>query len=253
MPSAAVRFSVEAVFLILVALGAGLARLAPIVIVAVMAVAWVLVALVERAYAREAARAAGDESVKAAEPAAAVEPPRHVSLVEAERAEPPEARTEPQPELEPELEPELAVSERSARAILATGPPPVVESSRAEPEPEHEPEPEPDPQPEPAHEPEPEPVQQREPEPRPEPEPEPEPEPVYSGPPREWSVWDLQRIVRDHPDHPRQEEWSALILSLRDFARADGMLPLDFDDLVRESFGGLLAAEPAPTETAAAP
>ena len=29
-------------------------------------------------------------------------------------------------------------------------------------------------------------------------------------------------------------------LSLRDFAAADGALPPDFDDLVRESFGDLL-------------
>jgi hypothetical protein len=77
---------------------------------------------------------------------------------------------------------------------------------------------------------------------------EPEPQPVYSGPAREWSVWDLQRIVRDRPDDPRQEEWAALVLMLRDYARADGTLPPEFDELVRESFGALLA-----TETAAAP
>jgi hypothetical protein len=33
------------------------------------------------------------------------------------------------------------------------------------------------------------------------------------------------------------------VLSLRDFARADGMLPVEFDELVRESFGSLLTAE----------
>jgi hypothetical protein len=54
--------------------------------------------------------------------------------------------------------------------------------------------------------------------------------------------------VRDHPEDPRQEEWVAVILSLREFARADGMLAVEFDDLVRETFGALLL-EP---ETAAA-
>jgi hypothetical protein len=39
-----------------------------------------------------------------------------------------------------------------------------------------------------------------------------------------------------------------LVLTLRDHARADGTLPLEFDELVRESFGALLA-----TEAAAAP
>jgi hypothetical protein len=149
---------------------------------------------------------------------------------------------------EPPPEPVLAVSEQSARAILATGPPPVPEPPRphpkAQPEPESVSVPEPEPEPEPEVEPEPEP------EPDPEPEPEPEPEPSLSGAPREWSVWELQRLIRDLPDDRRQEEWAALVLSLRDFARADGMLPVEFDELVRESFGSLLTG--GQTEGAAA-
>lgn len=231
MPSATVRFAVEAAFLALVALGAGLARLDPFAIVGLMAVALIVVALVERAYAREAARAAGRPG--AAGPVA--EPFQQVDVVDAH------------PEAEPvrdageaveQPEPELAVSERSARAILATSPPPVPEPAARgttdpvpEPEPEHEPEPGVEP----------------------ELEPEPEPEPSYGGPPREWSLWDLERLVREHAGDRRQEEWAALILSLREFARADGMLPVDFDDLVRESFGGLLETAGAAREAAAAP
>ena len=38
------------------------------------------------------------------------------------------------------------------------------------------------------------------------------------------------------------EELSYLLMYLREFASADGLLPADFDVLVRESFGDLLAA-----------
>jgi outer membrane biosynthesis protein TonB len=233
VPSAAIRFALEAAFLILVAVGAGLAQLDPLVIVALMAVAWVLVALVERASAREAARAIPKD-------AETPEPDRHVDLVEPVEEEP---------------EPEPTVSERGARAILATGPPPVPEPERVErmPEPEPSPEPraEPAAQPEPA--PEPEPAPQPEPEPELEPEPEPEPEPHFAGPPREWNLWELERLVRDRPADAQQEEQAALVVSLRDFARPDGTLPLEFDQLVRESFGALLSDDGVPSEAAAAP
>ena len=276
MPSATTRFALEAAFLILVALGAGLARLEPVVIIALMAVAWILVALVERASAKEAAAAAADELPHETEALVGPEPPRHVDRVEIERAalpdpvqsEPAEAAHEPgEPEVEPE--PAIAVSERSARAILASGPPPIPEGARPEPESEPEPEPEPEPEtesepepePEPESEPqlEPEPKPQPEPEPEPEPdpesepEPEPEPEPAYSGPPREWNIWDLQRLARERPDDARQDEWVALLLSLRDFAHADGTLPPDFDVLVRESFGAALVPGSPRPEAAAAP
>ena len=249
-PSAAVRYAVEAAFLILVALAAMLARLEPIVIVALIAVAGVIVVLVERVFVRSAEPAPAKEVVHA-------EPSRNVELEDADRApveaaaeeEPVEPEPQPEPQAEPRAEPELAVSVRSARAILATGPPPVVEPPRARQEPEPKVERDPEPQRASASEQRSEAETERE----PEPEPKPELESVLSGPPREWSVWDLQRIAREHPEHPRQEEWTALILSLREFARADGMLPIDFDPLVRESFGDLLVAEPTQPETTAAP
>ena len=118
-------------------------------------------------------------------------------------------------------------------------------------------EPEPAPTPVPVHvAPEPEPPRLVSvPEPEPEPArvpaiaPEPEPEPISAaaviriGGPRQWNVWDLERVAREHAggDPVADEERTFLLMYLRDFAGADGLLPADFDDLVRQSFGGLVA------------
>jgi hypothetical protein len=92
------------------------------------------------------------------------------------------------------------------------------------------------------------------PEPLPEPEllPEPEPEPRgapvvpigVGGAPRQWNLWDLERLARQHAgaDDVRDEERSFLLMYLRDFAGPDGLLPIDFDALVRDSFGELVGA-----------
>jgi hypothetical protein len=213
MPSVTVRLTIEAGFLALGAVGAVLAGLEPILFVALVAGAALLVALVEGAHARAASRGSASNETPSEEPAA----PIQVESVDAE----------PAPEPEPRNEPVVAVSERSARAILASAPPPVQEAHPRVTVPLPEPEREPDP------------------------EPEPEPEPASSGPLSEWNIWELQRLVRDRPDDDRHEEWTAMILSLRDFARADGTLPPEFDELVRDSFGELLAG--ARTEAAAAP
>jgi hypothetical protein len=134
---------------------------------------------------------------------------------------------------------------------------PVVAIAEPEPEPEREPEPEPEPVPEREHEPEPEPVELVVVPPLP---PEPKPELVPVGPPeadggaifelplrggtRGWNLWDLERRARERygEDHYRDEEWSALFVYLREYASPDGMLPADFDDLIRSSFGELLTA-----------
>jgi hypothetical protein len=60
--------------------------------------------------------------------------------------------------------------------------------------------------------------------------------------PRRWNLWDLERRARDesHKDPDRFEEWSYLFVHLRQFATPDGSLPMEFDGLVRESFGELL-------------
>lgn len=147
--------------------------------------------------------------------------------------------------------------ERPAVKAVAPSPEPeepsVVEPVAVEPEPEPEPEREPEPQPVP----EPvrvlEPVPDLEPEPQPEPEPEPEPEPLPAATvvaigippePRQWNLWDLERLTREASgaDAVIDEERSYLLMYLRDFADADGELPVDFDALVRDSFGELVGA-----------
>ena len=234
MPSAGVRFAAEAAFLVLVAMGLGLAHFSPVVIAVVMFVAWALVAMLERASAKETARAR-DPSEDEPQPM----PPPHVERVEvepaaAEQSEPVAAEPEQESEQEQQPDavpvPEPAVGERSARAILASGPPPLP----AEPPKEKSarrvirrgapPKAAPAPPPPPL-------------------EPEPEPVPAASVPAREWNLWELQRAARDAHDDQRHEEWSALLMYLREFANADGDLPIEFDGLVRESFGPLLDAE----------
>jgi len=114
-----VRFLLEATFLVLVAVGAGLAGLQAVWIGVVMFGAWLLVALVERGGSRRGrASAAPPEAERELEPERQPEP-------DPERA--PEPTPEPEPEPEPERRPELAAV-----------PPPS---------PEPEPEPEPDPEP----------------------------------------------------------------------------------------------------------
>jgi hypothetical protein len=227
VPSAGVRFAGETAFLILVALGLGLAEFDPVVIGVVMFIAWVLVALLERASSKEAARAAEAESELAPVP------PAHVERVEVEPVTVDAAVQESEQEPEPESEPEPTVSERSARAILASGPPPLPGEppKRAKQKPPRRR------------------LVERRPEPKappPPPPPEPEPEPAVQGPPREWNLWELQRAARGAPDDARQEEWTALLIHLREFANADGDLPIEFDALVRESFADVLASEREP-------
>jgi hypothetical protein len=133
--------------------------------------------------------------------------------------------------------------ERPGAVVVSVEP---QEVARA-PEPEAEPEPEPA-EPEPALEP----VRVLQPVPDLEPEPEPEPEPVpvattvvpigVSALPRQWNIWDLERLTREASggDTILDEERSFLLMYLRDFAGPDGALPIDFDGLVRDSFGALV-------------
>jgi hypothetical protein len=70
------------------------------------------------------------------------------------------------------------------------------------------------------------------------------PVPVRATAPREWNLWELEAMAREDAgrDELRDEERSLVLLHLRPFASAKGVLPVNFDDLVRESFGELLAA-----------
>jgi hypothetical protein len=106
------RFALEALFLVLLAIGAGLADLRPGFIVLVMAVAWLLVAIVE--YTAERISAAplsyllpqrGDPPADEAE-AAWPMPEERTVVAPPERPEP-----EPEPEPEREPEPELPLDE----------------------------------------------------------------------------------------------------------------------------------------------
>jgi outer membrane biosynthesis protein TonB len=251
MPVVGPRFLIEAAFLVAVAVGAGFARLGALTIILVMAGAWLLVASVEWMISRAKVRAAGPEAMAA--PAAPLE----------EARQPPAVRT-----VEPAPEPTLAGS---------PAPSPVAE--RGEPEPASAPEPEVSPAPTPTPEPEipeipaepappetppeqprvavvaavpqpePEPVQPQPPAPAPAAPPEPEPTvvaftPRSLGVPRQWNLWELERIARDQSgtDTERDEERSFLLMYLREFADADGVLPTSFDAIVRESFGDVLDA-----------
>jgi hypothetical protein len=61
--------------------------------------------------------------------------------------------------------------------------------------------------------------------------------------PRQWNIRDLEQLAREHAgsDPIADEERTFLLKYLRDFAGPDGMLPPDFDELVRQSFGGIVA------------
>jgi hypothetical protein len=68
--------------------------------------------------------------------------------------------------------------------------------------------------------------------------------PAPSGP-REWNIWELERLARadSGKDVYRDEERSFLLMYLREHANAEGLLPLDFDEVVRDSFGDLVGAQ----------
>src|SRR6266542_927195 len=142
----------------------------------------------------------------------------------------------------PKPRPGLASSPQAPQPVESV---PVV-TPRPE-QPEHEPEPEPTPvtvAEEPAPEPEPVRVLQSVPEPELEPEPaaaEVVPIGIGAGP-RQWNLWDLERLTREASgtDFALDEERTFLLMYLREFAGPDGSLPVDFDGLVRDSFGELV-------------
>ena len=199
MKASLIRFLIEAAFIVLIAAAVAMAHLGKLWIALAVGGAWVLVALVERSVQADNSR---------------LREGRLGFLFNRSEAE--------TPNVEP-VEREL--------------PPPPSHVTVLESEPEE-------------HEPEPEPVQlQSVPDPPPEPEPEPEPEaeaqpevaylPRADGPPREWNVWELERLAREREgqDSARDEELAFLLVELRQFANADGHLPVTFDPVVRDAFG----------------
>jgi hypothetical protein len=212
VPVVGSRFLIEAGFIIAVAVIAGIERLSTWWIIAVVAGAWIIVAIVEIVvWARQvvARQPHAVELDAAAESASPVVVPRAPASV---TAQPPvESQAEPAPAPEAQREPEPVPSPERPRIVAVPPPPP-------------------------------------EPEPQPEPE-EPEPDaarvvaflPANEGP-REWNLWELERAAREHAggDVARNEERSYLLMYLREFAGTDGVLPTDFDGLVRDAFGDVL-------------
>jgi hypothetical protein len=145
------------------------------------------------------------------------------------------APLEPEAELRPDAQAQPVAEHPPEPAPAEPVPPPMPEPTPPVPEPEPTPEPE-------------EPVPQLEVVPEPAPVDE-EPDPVVTylqqrldGEPREWNVWDLERIAREIEggDVARDQELAFLLVELRQFANADGQLPESFDPVVRESFGEFL-------------
>jgi hypothetical protein len=263
LPSRRARFIFEAAFLLLVALGAALMELRPLAIVLLMGCAWLLVALIERASSRETGRGQpeeADEELPFAEEEAEPEPPAGVepvgddSTVEAHgwfrlrRRRPAEAQPSPTAEFqahEPATEPEVGDAEPEeapsppAEATVShpseeTPGPAVTKRPLDLPGLENTPASIPAPRPRRALARSARRVVQP---------PAPPPTPPPAPPAREWNLWDLERRAREQAGNARRdEEWSALFTHLRVFANTDGVLPKEFDKLVRESFGELIEA-----------
>jgi len=203
VPVVGSRFLIEAGFIIAVAVIAGVERLSTWWIIAVVASAWIIVAIVEIVVWTRQVAPRHAHVVESAPPAF---PPAEPVRV---RVQPPvESRSEPEPEPTAEHEPEPEPSSEPPR-IVAVPPPPL----------------------------------------EPELQLQPEPEaarvvaflPASDGP-REWNLWELERAARDHAtdDVVRNEERAYLLMYLREFAGPDGVLPMDFDGLVRDAFGDVL-------------
>jgi hypothetical protein len=162
LPSGPVRFGLEAAFIVLVGVIAAVAQLSALLIVIVMGLAWVAVAVVERAAKSRVSR------------------PRRTREREVVAVELPEEVDEPP----------MPPAEPRRRRIFSE--PPADASSKDS---------------------------------------------------REWNLWELERRAREHAGADAvPEEWAAMFISLREFAKSDGALPPEFDSLVRESFPELTRA-----------
>ena len=61
---------------------------------------------------------------------------------------------------------------------------------------------------------------------------------TFGSAPMQWNVWSLERVAREQAAD--NEELSFLVIHLRDYASPEGLLPIELDGLVRQSFGSLL-------------
>ena len=213
------RFLVEAVVIVITAVVTGMFHLGPLGIGGAVAIVWLVYVVIEYSLAHPREEKAPPEPVVETLPEPEVALPRSESVrVVAPRAEPlPVPEPEPEPvvtilEHEPEPEPE---------PVAVEGPEPVALE-------EPEPEPDPEPEPVPVEEPEPEPVDE------PEAEEVSDTETVSETQPQQWNVWEIERALRASGESNEEREF--LLIYLRDYAGPDGLLPLDFDELVRETF-----------------
>jgi hypothetical protein len=223
VPFSVIRFLLEATFIVLIAAATAVAHLGVVWIALSVGGAWILVTVVERSafqggsvlqtgclaflFAEGRPQAVPEDSVQEI-------PPQDFSFETAAAEHPPTPDPEPEP---PPPEPAPPAPEPVPPTPEPGAPPPQLRSV-------------PPPQPESEAPPEevPEPVVRL---------------PLDAGEPREWNVWELERLARGAGSHSsHEEELAFLLLELRQFANADGQLPVGFDPIVRESFGELLYA-----------
>jgi hypothetical protein len=139
------RFALEALFLVLLAVGVGLAHLRPLYIVLVMAAGWVLVAVVEFTAERITASPISYLLPQQAEPPVVEDEVVWPMPEERTVVAPPEQRpaAEPEAEAEPVAEPEPEPVEEAVEEPQALEEPEPEAEEQLEPEAETEPEPEP--------------------------------------------------------------------------------------------------------------
>jgi hypothetical protein len=209
VPVVGSRFLIEAGFIIAVAVVAGIERLGTWWIILVVAAAWIVVAVVEIAVWARQTRARRSRAAVRPEPMAAPEARvRPVPVPPEPRFQPsPEPSTEPEPLRElphlaavPSPAPEPSRDTDTERLASEPAPVPVSETARVL-----------------AFTP-------------------------HTDSPREWNLWELERAARDNAgeDVAQTEERAYLLVYLREFAGPDGVLPADFDALVRDAFGDVL-------------
>ena len=240
------RFAVLISFIILAAALARLAELSTGWILAVIAIAWVLATLIERSAHRAAvtARSAPAATTRASAPVAgtAVAPAPFAPDCAAAFPVAPAPAVGPRPGAPDDddlwLEDDVEIDPAPAPAVPRSQSQPVISAAPAvKPAPGAAVKPAPGATAVPTSEPAPE--------PEPELLPPPPALPSSSSLPRGiWNLWELEVTARAAAgtDAGRDEERSLILMYLREFASAEGMLGPEFDDLVRESFGDLLPA-----------
>jgi outer membrane biosynthesis protein TonB len=196
------RVALLAAALVAVAVVAVVANWSTWTIIAVMGVAFLIVSAIEIVASQ---REDASKTVVVPPAETQEEPPAHVRVFDDE----PRVEPELEPKREPEPEPEREPPPEPKRPPLVAAPPPR-EPAKIEPEPA----------------------------------PVAVPLAIRQGAPRQWNLWELEEASRkaSGDDPLRDEERNYLLMYLREFANAEGTLPVDFDALVRDSFADVIPA-----------